>query len=92
MNWTNFHTHSHYCDGEGNLEDYIRKAIDKKMFAIGFSSHAPVDFKSYWHMEKTRLDEYLKEISDLQDKYSKDIRIYSGLEVDYIPGIIGPEY
>ncbi len=91
MNWTNFHTHSHYCDGEGHLEDYIRKAINKKMFAIGFSGHAPVDFNSYWHMKKESLDEYLKEISDLQNKYSKYIRIYSGLEVDYIPGIIGPE-
>ena len=82
--------HSHYCDGEGQLEDYIKKAIERKMFAIGFSGHAPLPFVSDWHMKKVRLDEYLNEISVLKNKYDKDIKIYSGLEVDYIVGIIGP--
>ncbi len=90
MNWTNFHMHSHYCDGEGSPESYVRKAIDKKMFAIGFSSHAPVPFNTDWHMKKASLVEYLKEISALKNKYANYIKIYSGLEIDYIPGLIGP--
>ncbi|MBC8183914.1 histidinol-phosphatase HisJ [candidate division KSB1 bacterium] len=90
MNWTNFHTHSFHCHGEDGLEEYVRKAIDKKMFAIGFSGHAPVPFVSEWNMKQARLDEYLKEISALQNKYRNDIKIYSGLEVDFIPYVIGP--
>ncbi len=90
MNWTNFHMHSHFCDGEGSLESYVIKAIDKNMVAIGFSGHAPLPFITDCHMKKTSLDEYLKEIGGLKNKYSNEIKIYSGLEVDYIPEIIGP--
>jgi len=90
MNWTNYHMHSHYCDGTGQLEAYVKKAIDKKMLAIGFSGHAPAPFITDWHMKKTSLTGYIKEINSLKNKYNNDIKIYSGLEVDYIPEIIGP--
>lgn len=90
INWTNFHTHSSYCDGVGDLELYVQNAIEKQMFAIGFSSHAPVPFPSGGHMESSRLDNYIKEIEQLKRRYSNKINIYSGLEVDYIPNIIGP--
>ena len=89
MNWTNYHIHSHYCDGEGELASYVKKAIEKKMYAIGFSSHAPVPFNSNWHMPSDHLDKYISEIELLKCKY-EEIKIYSGLEVDYIPGQIGP--
>lgn len=82
--------HSHYCDGEGELESYVQSAIKKRMYAIGFSSHAPVPFKSDWHMQSDRLDNYISEIEYLKEKY-REMNIYSGLEVDYIPGIIGPK-
>lgn len=90
MKWTNFHMHSHYCDGVGQLESYVRKAIDKKMFAIGFSSHAPVPFDTDWHMKMEALERYIEEIHALRKKYEKEINLSSGLEVDYIPGVIGP--
>ena len=90
INWANFHTHSLYCDGVGELEVYVKKAIEKKMFAIGFSSHAPVPFPSGGHMESSKLDNYINEIENLKRKYSNKINIYSGLEVEYIPNIIGP--
>jgi histidinol-phosphatase (PHP family) len=89
MNWTNFHTHCHYCDGEGTLPSYVQKALEKKMYAIGFSSHAPVPFKSYGHMISDHLDKYISEIEFLKCEY-EGIKIYSGLEVDFIPGQIGP--
>lgn len=90
MNWTNFHMHSHYCDGEGELESYVTQALKKNLHAIGFSGHAPVPFDSDWHMPLNQLDKYLSEITFLKNKY-KEIKIYSGLEVDYIPGQIGPK-
>ncbi len=89
MNWTNYHTHSRYCDGEGELEAFVTRSIEKNMYALGFSSHAPVPFTTDWHMPMDQLDTYISEIESLKRKY-KEIKIYSGLEVDYIPGIIGP--
>jgi histidinol-phosphatase (PHP family) len=82
--------HSHYCDGEGELESYVEKAISKNMYAIGFSGHAPVPFQTNWHMKIDHLDKYIREIEYLKKKY-KEMDIYSGLEVDYIPGQTGPK-
>ncbi|MBI9060171.1 MAG: histidinol-phosphatase HisJ [Labilibaculum sp.] len=90
--WTNYHMHSHYCDGEGELEAYVIRAIEKGMLAIGFSSHAPIPCGMFWHMKKELLCEYIKEMSFLKNKYHDDIKIYSGLEVDYIPNVIGPSH
>jgi len=81
--------HSHYCDGEGTLASYVEKAIEKNMYAIGFSSHAPVPFNSDWHMQSDHLDKYISEIEFLKGEY-EDINIYSGLEVDYVPGQVCP--
>lgn len=81
--------HSHYCDGEGELESFVKKAIERNMYAIGFSGHAPVPFNSDWHIQLDHLDTYISEIEFLKDKY-KEIEIFSGLEVDYIPGQTGP--
>jgi histidinol-phosphatase (PHP family) len=89
MNWTNYHTHCNYCDGEGELEAYVTEAIEKNMYAMGFSSHAPVPFNSDWHMQLDHLDKYISEIELLKEKY-KELKIYSGLEVDYIPGQMRP--
>ncbi len=81
--------HSHYCDGEGELEEYVIKAIEKGMFAIGFSGHTPVPFDTDWAMKKENLSKYLEEINILKKKYDTDIQIYSGLEIDFIPNVIG---
>jgi len=89
MNWTNYHMHSHYCDGKGKLASYVQKAIEKNMYAIGFSGHAPVPFHTNWHIQSDQLDNYISEIESLKNEY-EEIKIYSGLEVDYIPGQICP--
>ena len=81
--------HSYYCDGEDELESFVKKAIEKNMYAIGFSGHAPVPLQSDWHIQLDHLDRYVSEIKFLKEKY-KEIEIYSGLEVDYIPGQTSP--
>ncbi|WP_028974629.1 histidinol-phosphatase [Spirochaeta cellobiosiphila] len=86
----NYHSHSHYCDGQGELEDYIESAIQRDFDAIGFTSHGPVPFHTDWTMPEDKLGSYLKEIEELQVKYKGQIELYKGLEIDYIPGITGP--
>ncbi len=89
MNWTNYHTHSTYCDGKANLENYAKKAIEKKMYAIGFSGHSPVPFESGWNIKIEKLPDYIKDIEILKEKYKNKINLYMGLEVDYIENISG---
>jgi histidinol-phosphatase (PHP family) len=86
--WFNLHTHSTYCDGKSTLKEIIEHASALGLKSLGFSSHAPLPFDCKWCMPESRLEEYLQEISIL--KKSNELEIYSGLEVDYIPDIIGP--
>lgn len=88
---TNYHCHSHYCDGTEVPESYIVAAIEKQMQGIGFSSHSPVPFASSWNMPQTRLAGYLAEIDRLKVKYADRIQVFKSLEVDYVPGLVGPE-
>jgi histidinol-phosphatase (PHP family) len=84
--WANYHTHTHYCDGKGSFEDFLNK---NQVKSIGFSSHAPLPFSSPWAMKQETLSTYFKEIQNLKNTETK-IEIYLGLEVDYIPTLIGP--
>lgn len=88
MGWTNYHGHCNYCDGQGSIEDYIVKAIELKMDAIGISSHAPLPFYTDWNMPADKLSAYLEEVDALKIKYKDRIRVFKSLEVDYIPDLV----
>ncbi len=92
MNWSNYHGHSHYCDGKGELEDYVKAALEIGIKTMGFSSHAPLPFDCLWTMREEDLPVYRKEITRLQEKYKEEIQLYASLEVDYIPGIMSPDH
>lgn len=87
MSWTNFHSHSHYCDGADAPESYILKAIQQGFYVWGLSSHAPVSFPCKWTMKHDQLSIYHNEINTLKRTYGEKIQIYTGLEVDFIPGV-----
>jgi len=87
--WLNFHTHSTYCDGKSTLEEIVETAPSLQVGWLGFSSHAPLPFDCHWCMKRESLNEYLNKILTFKKSQTK-IEIYSGLEVDYIPHIIGP--
>lgn len=88
---TNYHTHCSFCDGRWEPEVYAEKAISLGMKALGFSSHAPIPQENDWTMKPGRIDEYVRRIRTVQECYADDIEIYCGLEVDYIPGVMGPK-
>ena len=87
---TNYHSHSHYCDGKGSLEQQVQGALAQGLRAFGFSSHCPVPVENQWSMKAERLAEYLTETRTLQAKYEGQIELYVGLEVDFIPDMVGP--
>lgn len=84
MNLTNYHSHSLYCDGRANMEDFIRFALSEGFTSYGFSSHAPLPFPTAWTMEWDCMDDYLAEFRRLKAKYAGQIELYIGLEIDYL--------
>lgn len=82
----NLHTHTNYCDGKSEPITVIQAALELKWDYIGFSSHAPLPFPSAWAMKKNLVHAYSKEIAALKVHFEKEITIYTGWEIDYIPG------
>ncbi len=91
MGRSNYHTHSSYCDGSSSPEDYIREAVKEGLSALGFSSHAPNPFPVKWAMDYRHLESYMSELRVLKRKWKNQIEVFTGLEADYIPKIIGPK-
>jgi histidinol-phosphatase (PHP family) len=84
MYLSNYHSHNTFCDGRSHPEDFVRHAISKGMKALGFSSHAPLPFDTFWTMNRDDVVEYFQEIERLKQKYCGQIEIYAGLETDYL--------
>ena len=95
----NYHTHTKLCNhAEGMPEDYIKEAISLGFKEIGISDHGPVprefmseeEYLNNWIQRNMSLEEYyniyLPSLDDAIAKYSDKIKIYKGLEVEYIPG------
>ncbi len=85
MNWTNFHTHTSYCDGRSTPEAFIREALEQDILSLGFSSHAPLPFPCHWVLKKEKLTSYVQEVNKFKSIFEKKIEIFCGLEIDYIP-------
>lgn len=81
---TCYHCHTQYCDGASTAEEMVLAAIKAGFPALGFSSHAPVPFPAFWTMPPAKSEVYTNELLRLKEKYSDQIEIYRGLEVDYI--------
>lgn len=80
----NIHTHSCYCDGVGEILDYVNFACKNNFSILGFSSHAPLKFETHFSIKEMELDYYVKEIRKLNTEKHQDMKILAGLECDYI--------
>lgn len=90
MKPANFHTHCNLCDGEGEPEAYVQEAVKRGFGALGFSSHAPLPQPSDWTLNWDTVPLYLETVTNLKRRYKDRIDIYLGMEIDYIPGRMGP--
>lgn len=84
---TNYHMHSKYCDGYGEITDYTQEAIIRGMNSIGMSSHAPVPFKNTYTIKPSELASYVADVRHAQEQYRGQIEIALGAEIDVIPGL-----
>ena len=73
MQFSNFQTHSVFCDGAAHPEEYIKEAIIQKMDALGFSSHAPVPFENAWSIKPGKIDDYCRTILQQKEKFVNEL-------------------
>ena len=98
MKLSDYHTHSRRCGHAlGEIEDYVKVAIDKNLNEIGISDHFPLGavfddpqitklFKKA-SMEVEGFPKYIKEIKGLKEKYKDKISVRISTEVSfYTPG------
>ena len=91
----NYHTHTKYCGhAKGDVEDYVKEAVNLNMGELGISDHAPIPLnhgmtKEEWeenycyeNMNINTFDNLLKEIDNLKSKYS--ITLYKSCESEYL--------
>ena len=89
--WVNHHSHCNFCDGSDEPEAYVMAAISDRFAGYGFSSHAPVPGRNVaWAMRLEKLSDYLKEVRRLREQYADRLSLALSLEVDFVPGVIGP--
>jgi len=91
MKLFNFHTHSNYCDGSSDPEHYVMEAIRQGFDALGFSSHSPLPFDNKFAIvNDEKLLDYAHRTRKLKAQYQGQIEIFTGLEIDFIPGLSKP--
>ena len=91
----NYHTHTKYCGhAKGDVEDYVKEALNLNMEELGISDHAPIPLnhgmtKEEWeenycyeNMDINTFDNLLKEIDNLKSKYN--IKLYKACESEYL--------
>ena len=86
----NMHTHTTRCQhAKGTDREYVESAIEAGLDVLGFSDHAPYDFRNDYvpkvRMQMHELEGYVESVLSLKKEYEKDIEIYCGLEMEYFP-------
>lgn len=85
-----YHIHTKLCGhASGEMEEYVKCAIANGLEEMGFSDHMPMveDRGDGLAMPIEKLPLYVDTVLELQKRYSKEINIKLGVEVDYFPGL-----
>lgn len=84
----NYHTHTYLCrHAFGDIEEYIKRAVDNGIKYMGFSEHAPLRFPDGYESDArlyvADIEKYFNTINELREKYSDKIDIIVGFEMEY---------
>ena len=86
MTFSNYHTHTTFCDGTDSPEELVLEAIRLGCPELGFSGHSHLQ-EDVCSMSEEGTLEYCREIRRLQEAYRGQIRIRLGIEQDYFAEI-----
>ena len=84
-----YHIHANIINGAQNAEKYILRAIELGLDEICITDHAP--FRHISNSDRIpfgRLSDYCDEVHRLAEKYSADITVRCGMEIDYHPDLV----
>lgn len=89
----NYHTHTWRCNhARGKEYEYVENAIAAGLEILGFSDHSPYIFPqgytSWFRMNISQLEDYVRTVLKLRDNYRGQIRIPLGLELEYYPALL----
>ncbi len=68
----------------GTMEDYVKRAIEKKIDVFGFSDHNPMHFDKKHRMEDKYKIDYFTMFEETKKQFSKEIKLLLGFEFDYL--------
>jgi len=86
MKFSNFHTHTRYCDGRDTPAEMVQAAWAFKCPALGFSEHCMTD-PPLFGMKKDASRAYRREIDDLRKEYEGRVEVILGIEQDIDQGL-----
>ncbi len=89
---TNYHSHTHFCDGRATMEEFVVAAIERGFSDWGFSPHCPMPMLKHapWAMSMAKVESYIDEARRLKQKYADRIRLHIGMEIDYVDAEFNP--
>ncbi|OHE17046.1 MAG: histidinol phosphate phosphatase [Sulfurimonas sp. RIFOXYD12_FULL_36_11] len=83
------HNHTKLCNhAEGEIFEYIEKAIECNIKHFGFSEHAPMNFDEKYRISFEQMREYEDAVLSAKKRYEEKIEILLGYEVDYLKGYL----
>lgn len=81
------HNHTPLCNhAEGEISEYIERAIEAGTEYLGFSDHAPMDYDPKYRMGFDEMQKYESDLLRAKERYKDKIEIFLGYEVDYLEG------
>lgn len=91
MIFSNYHSHTTFCDGKDSPEEMVLEAIRLGCPELGFSGHGHVPFEDCC-MSLQGTEEYRREVLRLKESYGDRIRIYLGVEQDFFSDLPAAGY
>lgn len=83
------HNHTKLCNhAEGEISEYIEKAIECGTKYFGFSEHAPMNFDQKYRIGFEQMKSYENAVLSAKEKYKNNIEILLGYEVDFLKDYI----
>jgi histidinol-phosphatase (PHP family) len=85
--WTNYHSHTRFCDGTDEPEAYAKAALEQQVTIYGFSTHSPLPFSNAWSIKNEEVDKYVNAVKAVKEAYADRLEVYLSMEVDFVPGL-----